>query len=189
MADTDKELLYALRAMSVLLGTGVGLESAMKHVSDADYGEISVIFGQVLRESAEGGGYLSDSLRKTMERTTSEGFKKALNAMILGSTGEINLVESLEKLAEKETRNRQVAIEKYIERISGITEIYLIMGILVPIMLVAMSFVNELSESSKEGGFPIPELLPESMITPLLIGMLVVLAVMVILTKLGEPKV
>ncbi len=187
MADADKELLYALRAMSVLLGTGVGLESAMKHVADADYGEISAIFGQVLRESTEGGGYLSDSLRKAMQRTRSEGLKKAFNAMILGSSGEINLVESLEKLAEKETRNRQVAIEKYIEKISGITEIYLIMGILVPIMLVAMSFVNELSESAE--GFEIPELMPKAMVTPLLIGMLVVLAVMVIFTKLGEPKV
>jgi len=119
MASVEQELLYALRAMSVLLSTGVGLESAMKHVADSDYGDISTIFDQVLRESSEGGGYLADSLRRAMQRTNSEGLKKAMNTMILGSSGDVNLVDGLEKLAEKETRNREVAIEKYIDSLAG----------------------------------------------------------------------
>ncbi len=185
MGSVDQELLYALRAMSVLLSTGVGLESAMKHVADTEYGEISNIFGQTLRESAEGGGYLSDSLQKARERTNSEGLKKALNAMILGSTGEINLVESLEKLAEKETRNRQVAIEKYIESLGSMTEAYLILGILVPIMIVAIAFVDKLTEQAQFG----EAMLTEGSRLAILMGVLSILGVIVIVTKVREPKV
>jgi len=185
MASADRELLYAIRAMSVLLSTGVGLESAMKHVADADYGDISVIFGQALRESAEGGGYLSDSLRRAMQRTRSEGLRKALNTMIMGSSGEINLVESLEKLAEKETRKKQVAIEKYIDKLGSMTEVYLILGILVPIMIVAIAFVDKLTEAAEFG----EAMLSEEMRMAILMGVLIVLGIIVLVTKVTEPKV
>jgi len=167
----------------VLLSTGIGLESTMRHVADSDYGEVSYIFDRILREAADGHGYLKDSLKEAAQRTSSEALKKAINTMIMGSSGEIDLVESLEKLAEKETRRRKLAITRYIEKLSSMTEFYLILGILVPIMVVTMVFVDLLIDPIWGSMFP------DWLLTALLGAVVVVLALIISFTKIAEPGV
>ena len=41
LSSVDQELLYAIRAIEVLLESGVGVAEAMKHVADEDYGDLS----------------------------------------------------------------------------------------------------------------------------------------------------
>jgi len=184
MGSVDQELLYAIRAMAVLLSTGVGLEMAMKHVAENDYGEISVLFAQALDESAKG-GYIEDALKRIQNQTNSQSFKKVITTMIIGSKGDINLVESLEKIAERETQERKVQIEKFVDLLGTRTEVFMTLGILVPIILIVVIDVQGMMANTN--------LSTMSQITPMqsagmLFGVVGVLAYVIISTKLKEPK-
>ena len=51
LSSVDQELLYAIRAIEVLLESGVGVAEAMKHVADEDYGDLSGVFKQIFRDT------------------------------------------------------------------------------------------------------------------------------------------
>ncbi len=186
MGSVDQELLYAIRAMSVLLSTGVGLEMAMKHVAENDYGEISLLFSQALEESARG-GYLEEALKRIQNQTRSQSFKKVITTMIIGSKGDINLVESLEKIAERETQQRKVQIEKFVETIASKSEVFMTLGILMPIIIIVVVFAQTLIADTPFGSGTTP-------ITPgqsgmILFGLIGFLAYVTIDTKLKEPHI
>lgn len=185
MASVDQELLYAIRAMTVLLSTGVGLEMAMKHVAENDYGEISMLFGQALDESARG-GYLEDSLKKIQNQTTSKSFKKVITNMIMGSKGDINLVESLEKIAERETQQREVDIEDFVESLGSKSEVFMTAGILMPIIIIVVVFATTLME---ESGLSSTEAISPGVAGGVLTLLLAVLAFIIFDTKRKEPKI
>lgn len=185
MGSIDQELLYAIRAMSVLLSTGVGLEMAMKHVADNDYGEISILFKQALEESARG-GYLEESLKRIQNQTRSQSFKKVITTMIIGSKGDINLVESLEKIAERETREREVAIEKFVENLGSKSEIFMTGGILMPIIIIVVVFAQKLM---KESGLSSMSDISPGMAGGILMLLIAVLGFITIDTKRKEPNI
>ena len=62
MGSVDEELLYAIRAMEVLLQSGVGIAEAMKHVADEDYGDLSSEFQRIF-SAVDGGSTLGDAVR------------------------------------------------------------------------------------------------------------------------------
>ena len=185
MGNVDEELLYAIRAMSVLLSTGVGLEMAMKHVADNDYGEISMLFAQALEESARG-GYLEEALKRIQNQTRSKSFKKIITTMIIGSKGDINLVESLEKIAERETQERKVQIEKFVETIASKSEVFMTVGILMPIIIIVVVFAQTLIAASGMSNTDPITPLQSGIILASLLGVLVYLLVD---TKRKEPNI
>ncbi|MCK4613610.1 MAG: type II secretion system F family protein [Thermoplasmata archaeon] len=185
MGSVDQELLYAIRAMSVLLSTGVGLEMAMKHVAENDYGEISMLFGQALEESARG-GYLEEALKRIQNQTRSPSFKKVITTMIIGSKGDINLVESLEKIAERETQERKVQIEKFVETIASKSEVFMTAGILLPIIIIVAVFAQNLMDAS---GLSTMDPITPLQSAAILMALLAVLVYIVIDTKRKEPKI
>ncbi len=71
MGNVDEELLYAIRAMEVLLQSGVGIVEAMKHVADEDYGDLSVEFGRIFKAIDAGAG-MSEAVRKLDSMTLGE---------------------------------------------------------------------------------------------------------------------
>lgn len=185
MGNVDQELLYAIRAMSVLLSTGVGLEMAMKHVAENDYGEISLLFSQALDESARG-GYLEDALKRIQNQTHSKSFKTVITTMIIGSKGDINLVESLEKIAERETKEREVDIEKFVESLGSKSEIFMTGGILMPIIIIVVVFAQKLMA---ESGLSAMDEISPLVASVILNILLAVLAVITITTKRSEPNI
>lgn len=185
MGNVDQEILYAIRAMSVLLSTGVGLEMAMKHVAENDYGEISMLFAQALDESARG-GYLEEALKRIQNQTRSKSFKKVITTMIIGSKGDINLVESLEKIAERETQERKVQIEKFVETLGSKSEVFMTAGILMPIIIIVVVFAQSLMAQS---GLSSSDEIPPSMSAAVLFGLLAFLSYIIIDTKRKEPNI
>jgi len=185
MGNVDQELLYAIRAMSVLLSTGVGLEMAMKHVAENDYGQISILFAQALDESARG-GYLEEALKRIQNQTPSQSFKKVITTMIIGSKGDINLVESLEKIAERETQERKVQIEKFVESLGSKSEVFMTAGILMPIIIIVVVFAQKLMA---ESGLSAMDEIKPVMASMILNALLVFLVFIVVDTKRKEPNI
>lgn len=183
---TERELLYALRAMEVLLSSGIGLESAIKHVAEGNYGEISIEFQKILDE-INSGEYIVNSLKKAVARTKSRGLKKALTTMVIAAEGDINLVETFAKIAEKETKERRVALDGYIDKLSTTTEIFMVVGILIPIILGAVLLADSMFQEN-------PQFKAKTFMTPTIAAVilaidLIVLAGMIFRTKKIEPQV
>jgi len=189
--SVDKNILYVIRAMTVLLGAGVGLESSMEHVANSNYGDISVMFKKVLDESKRG-EYIEDALQREANLTTSTAMRRVLNTMVLGSKGEIDLVEALSKIAEREMKQREQQIDNFIETLGTRAEIYMTMGILVPIIIVVVIFVAILIKETGGalgGGGGMDAMTQPPVIAGLLFGDLAVLGAIAIKTKLDEPQI
>ncbi len=188
--DFDKDLLYMIRAMTVLLSAGVGLESAMSHIVESNYGAISILFKKIL-DQAKRGEYLEDTLQREANQMKSDAMRKVLSTMVLGSRGEVDLVEALGKIAEREMVLRRQEIDKFTETLGTRSEVYMVLGILIPIIIVVVIFVAILIGSSEfsSGGDSMKAMTKPAVIGGLLFGDLFILGVIAIKTKFEEPSI
>jgi pilus assembly protein TadC len=179
MSSIERELLPATRALSVLLTSGAGLETAMKRIAENDYGAISKRFGTMLDESTAVGG-LEHLLKREQVNVKSRGYQKLITLLLAGVRGDTDIIASLDRLAEREMQIREVETERFIDLIGMRMETFLVLGMLSPIIIIVTLMTNELMIN---GGLPV---------TPPLVGMvfwivLFLLAWLNIQLKLREP--
>jgi len=141
MPKEDQELVYALWAMEVLVSSGVGLESAIQHVAEGEYGSVSREFKKVLNESYGG---LEKSLDMLTHETKSESLKKTFVTISRSLKGETELADSLRTLANRETEKRKARIQRYIEKLTTISSVFIVMAILVPILIAILPIFGPL---------------------------------------------
>ena len=191
LATVEQELLYAIRAIEVLLESGVGIAEAMKHIADEDYGDLSTIFKQIFSDT-DGGRNFSDAIRTQMRSTDSSGLRKVLSTLIMSIEEDTNVIDRLRSIAEKEARERRVSLDTFIEGLTATSEQFLIVSILIPIIVVIGAVVNGIIESAKAAGGGFLGNTPEmpTVCVPILFGMASIIIVgMVFQTKAREPGV
>ncbi len=191
MASVDQELLYAVRAIEVLLESGVGVAEAMKHVADEDYGDLSAVFRQIFSDTDSGRSF-GDSIRTQMRATPSSGLRRVLSTLVMSVEEDTNVIDRLRSIAEKEARDRRVDLDAFIESLTATSEQFLIVSILIPIIVVIGAVVNGLVESAKAagGGFMgNTPTMPDACVPALFIIATIAIAGMVIQTKAKEPGV
>ena len=191
MASVDQELLYAVRAIEVLLESGVGVAEAMKHIADEDYGDLSAVFRQIFSDTDSGRSF-GDSIRTQMRATSSSGLRRVLSTLVMSVEEDTNVIDRLRSIAEKESRDRRVDLDAFIESLTATSEQFLIVSILIPIIVVIGAVVNGLVESAKAsgGGFMgNTPTMPDACVPALFIIATIAIAGMVIQTKAKEPGV
>ena len=191
MASVDQELLYAVRAIEVLLESGVGVAEAMKHIADEDYGDLSVVFRQIFSDTDSGRSF-GDSIRTQMRATSSSGLRRVLATLVMSVEEDTNVIDRLRSIAEKESRDRRVDLDAFIEGLTATSEQFLIVSILIPIIVVIGAVVNGLVESAKAagGGFMgNTPTMPDACVPALFIIATIAIAGMVVQTKSKEPGV
>ena len=147
--EEDREVIYALRAMEILVDSGVGLSQAMKHIADEDYGCISEEFARILKET-ERGEYLDRCIEEAVSRAASPAFKKMLEAMVMAVRDDIGISKILKKTADREFEERRTRLTAYTKKLTGTAEIFITTGILLPIILVVFGFLSSITESIAE---------------------------------------
>ena len=191
LASVDQELLYAIRAIEVLLESGVGVAEAMKHIADEDYGELSVIFKQIFSDTDSGRNF-SDAMRTQMQSTSSAGLRKVLSSLIMSVDEDTNVVDRLRSIADIESRDRRIELQAFLEGLTATSEQFLIVSILIPIIVVIGAVVNGLVESAKAagGGFMgNTPTMPDTCVPALFIIATILIAGMVVQTKSRDPGV
>ena len=191
LASVDQELLYAIRAIEVLLESGVGVAEAMKHIADEDYGELSVIFRQIFSDTDSGRNF-SDAMRTQMRSTSSAGLRKVLSSLIMSVEEDTNVIDRLRSIAEKEARERRIDLDAFTVGLTATSEQFLIVSILIPIIVVIGAVVNGLVESAKAagGGFMgNTPTMPDTCVPALFIIATILIAGMVVQTKSRDPGV
>jgi len=189
MGNIDEELLYAIRAMEVLLESGTGVGEAIKHIADEEYGELSKVFQTILDNSQN--TTLADAIRLEMTRTKSEGLRKVLSTLAMTDEGDADAIDRLRSIAKKESRERRIELETYIDFLGSTSEQFLIISILIPIVVVIGAVINGLVESAKDTGGPIGQTptMPDVCVPAMFIIASIIIAAMVLMTKKKEPKV
>ena len=84
--DEKREVLYVIRAMDVLMSSGIGLEATVHSVSQGGYGVISEDFAKMMENVRKGGRPLEKELKSLMKNVETEGYRRLLNIMHMNIT-------------------------------------------------------------------------------------------------------
>lgn len=189
MGTVEQELLYAIRAMEVLLESGVGVSEVMKHLADEDYGDLSTVFQTILAD-VDKGMMQVEAIQKTMVVQQSSSMKKILSTLAMSLEEDIDTIDRLRGIAEKESRERKVKVDAFVEKLGGTADQFLIVSILLPLLAVIAGVINGMMSGIGEGnpvggGMEIPE----PCIPVLFIISGILMFGMVMMLKKSEPEV
>ncbi|GAB6100809.1 type II secretion system F family protein [Thermococcus atlanticus] len=180
VAEVERELPYALRHMASLLSAGVGITEAMVSVATANYGVISEEFELMIRDMHTGAS-LEEALAKFEEKMDSESVSRTVKQMIRAIKFGGNLADILYKLAEDFAFDYRMKLVEYVQKINGISFVYMFLTIVMPTMFV----VGILAGSIMARSLILPV---ESLALILLFAFPALSVLMVIMIKRGEPR-
>ncbi len=178
--DEKREVLYVIRAMDVLMSSGIGLEATVHSISQGGYGVISDDFSKMMENVRKGGRPLEKELKTLMKKVETEGYRRLLNIMHMNITQNTDIIETLKKQGTRMEEERTEDVKKYIEDLSGVPESLLSIGMIGPIILSVFGLFPQLMGGEGMGDImPIPE---QSTINVVLnIGLFMTLLVMVMI--------
>ncbi len=136
----ERDLLYSMRALQVLVGSGIGLETAMHIIGRGGYGVISTDFASVLNNLGRG-SRLEDELTKIHTRSKSTSYRRFITTLRNNVANDTDLMRSLEQQAEREEEERNEKMKEYIEVLSGLPTLMLTFGMLAPIIFGTIAII------------------------------------------------
>jgi len=132
--EEERDLIYALRALQVLMGSGVGLEGAIHHIAQGGYGRFTDDCSDMM-SNMERGRMLEEELQRLIRSAKSDAYRRLLNSMRTNVTSNTDLLASLDQQAEREEEARSDKLKQYVESLQGLPETALSVGFLVPLIL------------------------------------------------------
>ena len=132
--EEERDLIYALRALQVLLGSGVGLEGAIHHIAQGGYGRFTDDCNDMI-SNMERGRKLEEEIQRLISSSKSDRYRRLLNSMRTNVTSNTDLLASLDQQADREEEARSDILKQYVESLQGLPETALSIGFLVPLIL------------------------------------------------------
>ncbi len=143
--DEQREILYVIRTLDVLMSSGVGLEAAIHTIGSGGYGVISEDFSAMMKRLRKGtSGGLDKELKVLLKKAESEGYRRLLNTMYSNVTQNTDIVETLRKQGVRMENERTESVKKYIEELGAVPETLLSIGMIGPIILAIVGLVPQL---------------------------------------------
>lgn len=147
--DESREILYVIRTMDVLLGSGVGLEATIHSIAQGGYGIISDDFNKLMG-NIQGGTPLEKELRNMLRDCETDGYKRLINTMLNNVTQNTDIIETLRKQGGRMEEERSKAVKKYIEELGGLPETLLSIGMIGPIILAIVGVIPQLIDKDAD---------------------------------------
>ena len=141
--EESRDLLYAIRALEIMMSSGVGLEAAILSIAGGGYGIISEDFQKMIKQQKKG-KKLEIALRDLMKKASSKGYKKLLTTMYNNVKSNTDVLKTLQMQAEAEEEERNEKMKKYIEDLGGLPESLLSIGMISPILLGLVGLAPQL---------------------------------------------
>jgi type II secretory pathway component PulF len=143
--DEQREILYVIRTLDVLMSSGVGLEAALHTIGTGGYGIISEDFSSMMDRLRKGSSRgLAQELKAMLKKAETEGYRRVLNTMYSNVTQNTDIVETLRKQGVRMENDRTEAVKKYIEELGAVPETLLSIGMIGPIILAIVGLVPQL---------------------------------------------
>ncbi len=147
---TDRELVYALKDLSVQISGGLGLYDAMLNISRSDYGPVSEEFGIAIREISSGIGE-DEALMHMARRSRSEYLKRAVWQMTAVMKSGGSLQTALLGIVASLRSHQADKITAYLQEMNLWVLVYLISAIAIPsialIMMVLLGTIGTMTVS------------------------------------------
>lgn len=141
--EIEKNLLYALRHMTVQVRSGATLFEAMKSIAFSDYGRISYDMGETVKQIASGFA-IAEAIDKLAMRNKSRNYRKILwqleNALRTGS----DVGQVLMSMSENYFQEQKIAIERFGRELNTLTMVFLITTVIFPVMAVIVIVLTSL---------------------------------------------
>jgi len=147
--DESREILYVIRTLDVLMGSGVGLEAALHSISQGGYGVISKDFADLMK-NINSGRPMEKELRSLLKKAETDGYKRIINTMLNNVTQNTDIIETLRKQGERMEETRTENVKQYIEELGGVPETLLSIGMIGPIILAILGIAPQLMEGAEE---------------------------------------
>ena len=141
--DESKDLLYAIRALEIMMSSGIGLEAAILSIASGGYGIISDDFERMIKQQKKG-TKLETAIRDLMKKAGSKGYNKLLTTMYNNVKSNTDVLKTLSMQASAEEEERNEKMQKYIEDLGGLPESLLSIGMISPILLGLVGLAPQL---------------------------------------------
>lgn len=135
--DILKVIPYVLRELSIELKAGIGLFDAIEKVSNGNYGQLSKEFKITLNEIKYGTNYIEafENLSKRINLPIMEKIVSHMNRTIINGG---NLADTLNILANENSRNMQIKYKEYSEKLNSLMILYMFTTVVIPVILFIM---------------------------------------------------
>ena len=151
--EESADLLYAMRAVMVLLGSGIGIESALQMIGRGGYGVISRDFNEVI-SNLQRGSQLEQELARLSRGASTKAYSRFLNTLRTNVTSDTDLLRALQQQSEREEEERNDKLGAYIEKLSGLPTILLTFGMLSPIIFGIAAMIPVIAPGLMTSGIP-----------------------------------
>ena len=127
----DQELIFALRSLLIQLSSGSSLFEAIRSISKADYGQVSLEFSYVVKDISSGMSETA-ALEKLAFKTKSDVLKKSIWHVITTIKSGGSVTNSLNSQVEELVAKQSDAIKNYAAELNLWTLVYLIIAAAMP---------------------------------------------------------
>ncbi|MBI4399526.1 type II secretion system F family protein [Candidatus Micrarchaeota archaeon] len=129
--EIDKDLVFALKDLTIQIMSGVTLFEAMRNISNANYGKLSKEFEIVVKD-INSGEPQEKALEKMALRTESEFLKRITWQIISVLKSGSSLRNALESITTSVKQHQANQIKTYIQEMNLWTLLYGIIGVAIP---------------------------------------------------------
>lgn len=139
----NRELPFALRQLATQVKAGVSFHKAMSSIVNSKYGPMSEEFRRVIND-IEKGSSTEQALLKLAARTKSRGLKKAIVQILRALKSGGNLSETITAIADDVSFELRMKVRDFTEKLNFISVIYIMIGVVGPVVLVILSSIAQL---------------------------------------------
>ncbi len=149
--DLEKNLLFSVRHMYVMIQSGVSIFNAIASVANSNYGNTSKEFKKIVSE-VNSGKSLEDALEEASVNNPSPFFRRVIWQIVNGIKSGSNVSSVMESTVDYLANEQKIAIRRYGSQLNPLTLMFMMFAVIIPTM--GITFLIVLSTLS---GFNITE--------------------------------
>lgn len=137
--NVERDILFAARDMIISLRSGMPLYNAIVSVSTG-YGDASAEFAKIT-ERVQLGMPLEEAIDQTTAETRSQSFRKIMLQASVSIKAGADVVSALQSMIDELEQERIISLRKYGQRLNAIAMFYMLFGIILPSMGIAVATI------------------------------------------------
>lgn len=138
--EVEKNLVFALRTITVQLKSGVSLFDSMKVIAEGNYGQLSAEF-RITLEKISTGTPQEEALEEMAAGVPSQFFRRSVWQMVSGLKAGANISSVMEELVRTMTSQQAIEIQKYGSDLRLLSLMYMMLGVIIPALGITFMIV------------------------------------------------
>lgn len=138
--EIERNLIFALRTMTVEIKSGVSLFDTLNIIAEGDYGALSTEFKKAVKE-IETGTMEEVALEKLARYNPSLFFRRSIWQIINGMKAGADVSNVMEELVATMIREEKLQITKYGNSMKLLSLMYMMLGVIIPALGVTFLIV------------------------------------------------